>query len=125
MLMFSGREPSPPIGRIVLFVLVLFVYVLSWPVSLLRSNLVTVERVIKQKYIAEERSQPSHWQNGTLCICMSLSFPVYLSLQFSYRGEGYKAEVHSGGKVPALPWAEWYFLYLYVFVFSCVFVFAI
>ena len=37
---------------------------------------------------------------------MSLSFPVYLSLQFSYRGEGYKAEVHSGGKIPALPLAE-------------------
>ena len=29
-----------------------------------------------------------------------------LSLQFSYRGEGYKAEVHSGGKIPALPLAE-------------------
>ena len=37
---------------------------------------------------------------------MSLSFPVYLSLQFSYRGEGYKAEVHSGGEIPALPLAE-------------------
>ena len=37
---------------------------------------------------------------------LSLSSPVSLSLQFSYRGEGYKAEVHSGGKIPALPLAE-------------------
>ena len=37
---------------------------------------------------------------------LSLSSPVPLSLQFSYRGESYKAEVHSGGKIPALPLAE-------------------
>ena len=56
--------------------------------------------------VLRERSQPSHWQNRTLCICMSLSLSVSLSLQFSHRGEGYKAEVHSGGKIPALPLAE-------------------
>ena len=37
---------------------------------------------------------------------LSLSSPVSLSLQFSYRGESYKAEVHSGGEIPALPLAE-------------------
>ena len=37
---------------------------------------------------------------------MSLSLSVSLSLQFSHRGEGYKAEVHSGGEIPALPLAE-------------------
>ena len=35
-----------------------------------------------------------------------MSLSLSLSLTFIYRGEGYKAEVHSGGKIPALPLAE-------------------
>ena len=35
-----------------------------------------------------------------------MSLSLSLSLTFIYRGESYKAEVHSGGKIPALPLAE-------------------